>query len=105
MLLSIMNLLALSCVYSDNDVVYYVRPYFPQNVDCPSGYQCDSLNNYGTETDKLGLPENNTVMMTFIQGNHTIDSGIIVIVYNFGCPVNPYTLHIIGTMLMILHQS
>ena len=65
------NLLALSCVYSD-DVVYYVRPYLPQNVDCPSGYQCDTLNNYGTETDKLGLPENNTVTMILIQGNHTI---------------------------------
>ena len=75
---------------------YYVRPYFPQNVDCPSGYQCDSLNNYGTEIDKFGLPENSTVTMIFIQGNHTIDSGIMVIVYNFGCPVNPYILYIIG---------
>ena len=98
------NLLALSCTYSDNNTVYYVRPYFPQNVDCPAGYRCDSLNNYGTETDELGLPENNTVTMILIQGNHTIDSGV----YNFGCPVNPYTLHIIGnsndTASFIVHN-
>ena len=82
------NLLALSCVYSDNNIVYYVRPY---NVDCPvSGYKCDVLNNYGT--DDWELPENNTVIMILIEGSHTTDSNV----YNFGCPVNPYTLYITG---------
>jgi hypothetical protein len=55
------NLLALSCVCSDNNT-YYVKPYFPQHVDCPAGYQRDSLDNYGTATNKLGLPENNTAI-------------------------------------------
>ena len=85
------NLLALSCVHSDDDVVYYVRPSFPENVDCPaSGYECNILNNYGTKN--WSLPENNTVTMILIEGSHTTDSSV----YNFGCPVNPYTLHIIG---------
>ena len=82
------NLLALLCVYSDNNIIYYVRPY---NVDCPaSGYKCDILNNYGT--DNLELPEYNTVTMILIEGSHTTDSNV----YNFGCPVNPYTLQITG---------
>ena len=85
------NLLALSCVHSDDDVVYYVRPSFSENMDCPvSGYKCDILNNYGT--DDLELPENNTVTMILIIGSHSTDSNV----YNFGCPVNPYTLHIRG---------
>jgi predicted outer membrane repeat protein len=85
------NLLALSCVCRDNNT-YYVRPYFPQHVDCQAGYQCDSLQNYGTATNELGLSENNTATMILIEGYHTIDSSV----YNFGCPVNPYTLHFIG---------
>ncbi len=85
------NLLALSCVCRDNNT-YYVRPYFPQHVDCQAGYQCDSLQNYGTATDELELPENIIATMIIIEGYHTIDSSV----YNLGCPVNPYTLHIIG---------
>ena len=82
------NLLALSCIYSDNNTIYYVRPY---NVDCPvSGYKCDILNNYGT--DDLELPEYNTVTIILIEGYHSTDSNV----YNFGCPVNPYTLYITG---------
>jgi hypothetical protein len=90
--LLMVNILALSCVYGDNNAVYYIRPVpsFPQNVDCPSGYQCDSLNSYGT--DDLELHENNTVTMILFEGYHTTDSNV----YNIGCPVNPYTLHIIG---------
>ena len=66
------NLLALSCVYSDNNIVYYVRPH---NVDCPaSGYECDILNNLGT--DDLGLPEYNTVIMILIEGSHTTDGNV-----------------------------
>ena len=97
------NLLALSCVYSDDDAVYYVRPSFPGTVDCPaSGYKCDILNNYGT--DNLKLPKNNAVIMILIEGHHTTNSNV----YNFGCPVNPYTLHIIGnghdTASVIVHD-
>jgi predicted outer membrane repeat protein len=96
------NLLALSCVCSDNNT-YYVRPYSPQHVDCPAGYQCDSLENYDTATNELGLFKNNTVTMILIEGYHTIDSSVS----NFGCPVNPYTLHFIGngndTASVIVH--
>ena len=84
------NVLALSCVCSNNNSVYYVRPFSLQNADCPTGYPCYSLNNYGT--DELEPPENNTVIMILIEGNHSADSNV----YNFGSPVNPYTLHIIG---------
>ena len=85
------NLLALAIMC--DDAVYYVRPSFPENVDCPvSGYECDILNNFGTDIDDWELPENNTVKMFLMEGYHTTDSNV----YNFGCPVNPDTLHFIG---------
>ena len=61
-------------------------------MDCPAGYPCNSLNKFGTDEFECLEVENKTVIMILIEGCHTAD----IKVYNFGCPVNPYTLHIIG---------
>ena len=90
------NLLTLSllafctCTQNKNNV-YYVRPISPPDVDCP-GDPCQSLHDYGTET--LETPDTNTVTMILIEGYHSADRHSYV--YNFGSPINSYTLHIIG---------
>ena len=83
-------LLALQCVCSSDNTVYYVRPISPQGVDCPRDKVCHSLSYYGT--DELEPPENNTVTMILIEGNHSAVGNV----YNFGSPDNSDTLHVIG---------
>ena len=83
-------LLALQCVCSSNDTVYYhnVRPVSPQDVNCPTD-QYRTLNDFST--DKLKPPESNTVTI-LIEGHHSTVGNV----YNFGSPNNSHTLYVIG---------
>ena len=83
-------LLALQCACNSNNTVYYVRPT-SQYVVCPSD-ECHTLSYYGT--NYLKFPENNTVTMILLKGNHSL--GVDRSVYNFGSPDNSNTLHVRG---------
>ena len=82
-------LLGLQSVCSGKNIVYYIRPSSPQNVDCPSDHCC-SLNVYGTNESKPH--ENYTVIMILIDGNHSTNGDV----YNFGSPNNSHTVHVRG---------
>ena len=69
---------------------YYVRPISPPDAGCPRD-PCKSLNKYGHFTN-LDPPNNNSVTMILIGGNHSVRRDV----YNFGSPENSHTLCIIG---------
>ena len=95
-LMLILLALRCACNYSNN-TVYYVRPTSPQYVDCPSD-ECQTLNDYSTNV--LKQPENITVTIILIEGNHSTARDI----YNFGSPNNSHTLCTLEATVKVTKQ-